>query len=145
VASQVRNATPQASDFGLDRTTIHRWRTRLLEDEEWREWSDREIARQCKVSHPSVGKIRSEITQVVTGTITGDNNSRTYTTKHGTKAKMNITGLKANGDAGSAAQEAVASRHLRPCSDIQTCHLPNSNSFPPVPAPALCYPFFVII
>ena len=30
----------------------------LLEDEEWKNWSDREIARQCKVGHPLVGELR---------------------------------------------------------------------------------------
>jgi hypothetical protein len=31
----------------------------LLMDEEWCQWSDREIARRCAVSHPFVGKIRA--------------------------------------------------------------------------------------
>lgn len=31
----------------------------LLEDEEWKDWSDREIARQCKVGHPLVGELRN--------------------------------------------------------------------------------------
>lgn len=75
--------------------------TRLLEDEEWRQWSDREIARQCRVHHTFVGKMRSEME-----TVTGDNTSeeRTYTTKHGTKAKMNTAGLKANGKGNHGAQ-----------------------------------------
>jgi len=30
----------------------------LLEDAEWGQWSDREIARRCRVSHPLVGKLR---------------------------------------------------------------------------------------
>jgi hypothetical protein len=33
----------------------------LLNDEEWRTWSDSEIGRQCGVSHPFVGKIRQEL------------------------------------------------------------------------------------
>ena len=69
---------------------------RMLDDAEWREWSNREIARRCQVGHPYVGKIRANIA-ALTGTDTSENNSRTYTTKHGTKAKMDITGLKANG------------------------------------------------
>jgi hypothetical protein len=32
---------------------------RFLMDEEWGQWSDREIARRCAVSHPFVGKIRA--------------------------------------------------------------------------------------
>lgn len=35
--------------------------SRLLEDDEWRCWSDREIARQCRVSDVFVGKVRSEL------------------------------------------------------------------------------------
>ena len=34
---------------------------RLLEDEEWARWSDREIARQCCVSAMTVGRIRQEL------------------------------------------------------------------------------------
>lgn len=33
----------------------------LLEDEEWSQWTDREIARRCNVSHPFVSKIRQEL------------------------------------------------------------------------------------
>ncbi len=30
----------------------------LLQDVEWGQWSDREIAQRCKVEHKTVGKIR---------------------------------------------------------------------------------------
>lgn len=33
----------------------------MLRDEEWGKWSDREIAKRCKVSHPFVAKIREEL------------------------------------------------------------------------------------
>lgn len=33
----------------------------MLEDLEWQEWSDREIARQCHVSHPFVTKMRASM------------------------------------------------------------------------------------
>jgi hypothetical protein len=32
----------------------------LLDDLEWAQWSDHELARQCGVSHPFVGKVRAE-------------------------------------------------------------------------------------
>ncbi|WP_233501873.1 streptomycin biosynthesis regulator [Acaryochloris thomasi] len=32
----------------------------LLDDPEWRQWSDREIAARCHVSHPFVGQLRQE-------------------------------------------------------------------------------------
>jgi hypothetical protein len=38
----------------------------LLEDEEWREWSDREIAKQADVSHPFVAKVRESLTGNIT-------------------------------------------------------------------------------
>lgn len=33
----------------------------MLEDEEWGQWSDREIARHCSVTHPFVAKLREEL------------------------------------------------------------------------------------
>lgn len=33
----------------------------MLEDEEWREWSDREIGRRCGLSHVTVGSIRRDL------------------------------------------------------------------------------------
>ena len=55
----------------------------LLKDDEWVKWSDSEIGRQCKVSHPLVGRIRRSLVPD-----TSEKPERTYTTKHGTKAKM---------------------------------------------------------
>jgi hypothetical protein len=46
----------------------------------------REIARRCKVDHKTVGRFREEIAPKVTGEIPSE--TRTYTTKHGTVAKM---------------------------------------------------------
>ncbi|NJN53575.1 MAG: hypothetical protein HC804_01765 [Anaerolineae bacterium] len=62
----------------------------LLNDEEWGQWSDREIARQCKVSHTFVSAIRRE----VTGNVASE---RTYTTKHGDTAVMNTANIGRGG------------------------------------------------
>jgi len=35
--------------------------SKLLKDREWSRWSDREIARQCKVDHKTVARIRREL------------------------------------------------------------------------------------
>lgn len=35
--------------------------TTMLKDHEWGQWSDREIARRCHVSHPTVARIRAEL------------------------------------------------------------------------------------
>ena len=42
-----------------DRETKRRAVMTLLQDEEWRQWSDREIARQCLVSHEFVRQVRA--------------------------------------------------------------------------------------
>ena len=50
-------------DHGLRRTTADKRKAviAMLSDIEWQEWSDREIARQCQVSHPFVAAIRKEL------------------------------------------------------------------------------------
>ncbi|EDM70689.1 probable streptomycin biosynthesis operon possible regulatory protein [Roseobacter sp. AzwK-3b] len=53
------------STHGLRRTNADKRRAvmTLLEDGEWSQWSDREIARQCGVSPPTVAKYRGEISR----------------------------------------------------------------------------------
>jgi hypothetical protein len=55
---------------------------KLLNDDEWGVWSDREIARHCHVGHQLVAKLRE-----LTGRATSD---RKFTNKHGSAGKMNI-------------------------------------------------------
>jgi len=52
--------------------------TTLLLDEEWCQWSDRAIARQCQVSTPLVGKIRQELSSssICKNLQMGDNHTR---------------------------------------------------------------------
>lgn len=90
----------------------------LLNDPEWKQWSDRAIAKMCKVHHQMVGRLRTSlddhpVTKSSTDTIpssltaksssdqtsqslTGESSSdnlRTYRTKHGTIATMNIANI----------------------------------------------------
>lgn len=58
--------------------------TLFLNDVEWSKWSDREIARRCGVSHPFVSSLRSSLENVTS-------DERTYTTKYGTVATMNVS------------------------------------------------------
>lgn len=63
------------SSHGLRRTLEDRRKAvmTMLEDFEWSEWSDREIARQCHVSHPFVAKMRAGMkpeAKPVTGNVT---------------------------------------------------------------------------
>lgn len=78
------------AQHGLRRSNMDKRRAvlTLLNDAEWSKWSDREIARQCAVHHTFVGKIRP---------VTGDSTSekRTYTTKHGTVATMQMARIGA--------------------------------------------------
>lgn len=69
---------------GLKRSNEDKRRAvqRLLQDEEWATWADREIARRCNVSAPFVGQMRAELGVVV--------DERVYTTKHGTVATMAV-------------------------------------------------------
>ena len=70
---------------GLRRTNSDKRRAveRLLRDEEWAKWSDREIAKRCMVSNRFVSNLRNSVT------VNGSQLERTYTTKHGTTATMN--------------------------------------------------------
>lgn len=75
------------ASHGLRRTNADKRRAveTLLRDEEWVTWSDREIARRCRVTHPFVSRIRESLV-----TITSE---RTYTTKHGTTATMSTANI----------------------------------------------------
>lgn len=81
------------ADHGLRRTNEDKRRAvmSLLNDSEWVQWSDNEIARRCKVSQPFVSKIRASLITV----ISEDLEERTYTTKHGTVATMNTAKIGA--------------------------------------------------
>jgi hypothetical protein len=56
----------------------HRAVMTLLNDEDWSQWSDREIARRCKVNNATVSRIRASLLQC-----NSDKQERTYKTKHG--------------------------------------------------------------
>lgn len=62
----------------------------LLNDAEWSKWSDREIARRCGVSHNFVSSLRPSLSS-------DDSEPRTYTTKHGTVAKMETAKIGSHG------------------------------------------------
>lgn len=75
------------ADHGLRRTDDDKKRAVfvLLKDKEWGAWSDRQIARQCGVSHPFVAKVRFDLT----GNVSSD--KRQFVTKHGTVATMDTS------------------------------------------------------
>ena len=80
------------ASHGLRRTNADKRRAvlRLLGDEEWGGWSDREIARRCEVSAPLVARVRESAT-----VNSYSETPRTYTTKHGTTATMSTAAIGA--------------------------------------------------
>lgn len=78
------------ASHGLRRTNEDKRRAvlTLLNDPTWVQWSDREIARHCAVSHEFVRRSRP----VPDVTVNVDS-ERTYTTRHGTTATMNTANI----------------------------------------------------
>lgn len=90
------------SDHGLPRTNDDKRRAvmTLLNDGEWSAWSNREIARRAGVSEKFVRSLRPERSD--------DDAERTYTTKHGTVAKMDTARI---GKAERAERDAEQAEH----------------------------------
>lgn len=63
----------------------------LLEDGEWSQWSNVEIAKQCAVDEKTVRKYRAEVTSEVPKSEPPP--PRTYTNKHGTTSTMNTENI----------------------------------------------------
>lgn len=96
----------------------------LLADEEWRHWSNREIARQCAVSPVTVARVKEDVAAFHRGEARDDggkyrpgrevvfnshevmkiptvhvDSERTYTTKHGSTATMQTANIGASSKA----------------------------------------------
>jgi uncharacterized ParB-like nuclease family protein len=91
---------------GLRRTNADKRRAVLilLQDAEWRQWSDRQIARHCGVSHEFVRGLRPSLS-----TVDSEGGQRTYTTKHGTVATMDTSRIGAHETTIAPATGAAAS------------------------------------
>ena len=78
------------AEHGLRRSreTKRRAVTTLLTDPEWGKWSDREIARKCKVSNTFVSNLRKNLTVNI-----DSDNQKTYKDKHGNLSKMNTANI----------------------------------------------------
>lgn len=73
-------------DHGLPRTNEDKRKIvmKFLDDLEWSEWSDREIARQCNVSAMTVGRIRKSLSL--------EQDERKYVNRHGQESVIKIDG-----------------------------------------------------
>jgi hypothetical protein len=80
---------------GLRRTNDDKRRAVLvlLNDPEWATWSDREIARRCKVHHDTVSRHRKEIAPSLADSAS-QTTPRTYITRHGTPAQMDVSPIQ---------------------------------------------------
>jgi len=86
------------ADHGLRRTQADKRNSilALLTDPEWRNWSDKEIARRTGTSDKTVAKVRRELSgDGVNAEIRVE--ERTFTTKHGTEAKRRIPSRPSSG------------------------------------------------
>ena len=102
---------------GLRRSTQDKRRVVgvLLRDPEWSQWSSREIARVCGVSHPFVEMLRRELGGAVTeGPSIA---ARVYRTKHGGEARMRTPRRKAQAAALPSARTEIEDlrRELESC------------------------------
>jgi hypothetical protein len=98
---------------GRPRSTADKRRAvlKLLNDDEWCKWSDREIARRCHVGHQLVAELRE-----VTGRATSE---RKFRSKHGNVGKMKVEKIgqksrhKSSSAASSRAKETQQSALLQ--------------------------------
>jgi regulator of replication initiation timing len=117
---------------GLRRTNADKRRAvmMLLDDPEWATWSDNAIAKTCHVSQPFVGNVRASLKTVISETPA----ERTYTTKHGTQAKMRTA--KVGKSKPAAVLKPSNSTELKPASENQDSPANLISTDPDTGAPA---------
>ncbi len=99
---------------GLRRTNVDKRRAALtlLQDEEWQRWSNREIARQCGVTHTFVAKLRRELLEEGSPSTADAPSARTETTSATVPSRLSTVDRPDTEftDAGDAFFDAPASR-----------------------------------
>ncbi len=111
------------ADHGLRRTNGDKRKAVLtmLEDEEWSEWSDREIAKQCGVGNEMVSRIhRSLCDSHSENTVP---KPRSYKSKHGTLARMKTSNINRHRNRGADSPNPV--RQPRPALAQTHLNLPH--------------------
>lgn len=101
------------ADHGRPRTNADKRRAvaRLLHDDEWGAWSDREIARRCRVGAPLVGTLRAEIAD----TVTSYSVERTFVhPKTGAPATMKTANIGRRPEPGPSEYRAPAPQPVAP-------------------------------
>lgn len=97
VRDAILHAVGANADHGVRRTNADKRAAvmRLLEDDEWRGWSDREIARRCRVHHSFVAKQRENHTGYIASM---ESDERTFIhPKTGKPTTMNTANIGGSG------------------------------------------------
>jgi hypothetical protein len=79
------------ADHGTRRSNADKWQAaaKLLQDGEWKQWSDREIAKRCHVTHPFVADVRASLVTVTSDeSAEADGATRAYRNRHGGVSRM---------------------------------------------------------
>jgi hypothetical protein len=79
------------ASHGLRRTSADKRKavSLMLRDDEWKQWSSREIANQCNVSHTFVETVRNDLEQAsAEAKAEHEEKGRKYRTRHGSAATM---------------------------------------------------------
>ena len=118
------------SAHGLRRTNDDKRRAvlTLLEDAEWSQWSNREIARRCAVGDHLVAELRAGLTAFSRSE--DQSEARVYTTKHGSKATMNTAAIGRK-----PAEEITGKRHQNAGLPAETA--PEEITSPPAATPEI--------
>ena len=105
------------SDHGKRRTIADKRHAieLVLKDSEWSAWSDREIAKQCRVDHKTVGSVRESYLRISPDASSNEpvrkatRSGKTYTVKTGNigKAKAELVKEETDKSADSTTQEPV--------------------------------------
>lgn len=100
---------------GLRRTNADKRRAvmRLLEDDEWKKWSDREIGRRCGVFHQMVATLRRSLDDS-----SSQSQQRTYTDRHGNTSTMNVGGIGKSSKRDSEEEEGGVRPGLSPLMSV---------------------------
>ena len=116
---------------GLKRTNEDKRKavTTALRHPEFGQWSDNQISKVCGVSHPFVATVRSSLETDSSDKLA----ERTYTTKHGTKAKMKVANIGGSKSAESEQKnrQAAAIAKLPKEEQAAAIHKPMPKHNPP--------------
>lgn len=116
----ILHACAANSAHGLRRTNADKRRAveTLLRDEEWSQWSDREIARRCAVHHGFVAKIRRELNGYISIEAsnplkTNEPDPRKFVDRYGNTSTRKVNGSKRAENERHAGDDGVGAPHMQ--------------------------------